>query len=81
MDQQRNEIKTLCIKVITKSKNKGILNNDGEFYKIGLNSPPVDGKANEELIEFLSDYFKVGKSKIKIIRGITSRNKVVQIKG
>lgn len=39
----------------------------------------VDGKANKAIVELLSEYFDVPKSQIEIIRGHTSRHKVVQI--
>jgi uncharacterized protein (TIGR00251 family) len=38
-------------------------------YKVYLNVPPVDGKANNALIEILSEYFKVQKNIIEIIAG------------
>lgn len=47
--------------------------------KIKVNSPPVDGKANQALILFLSDFLKIPKSKIKIISGEKSRIKKVVI--
>lgn len=53
----------------------------GEFYKIYVSAPPEDGKANKKVIELLADYFKAAKSQIKIIKGETSRNKIIEIKG
>lgn len=47
--------------------------------KVKLTSAPVDGKANEALIEILSEHFQIAKSKIKIVRGRTSKNKIVEI--
>lgn len=49
-------------------------------YKIRLSVPPVDGKANEALIRFLSEKFDVPKSRITIVRWHTSRHKIVEIK-
>ena len=51
---------------------------EGE-YKVKLTSPPVDGKANEALIEILSDHFKVAKSNITIVGGKSARMKMVDI--
>ncbi len=48
---------------------------------IALRSPPVDGKANQELIKFLSKELSIPKSKIIILRGETARNKLVFIQG
>ena len=44
-----------------------------------INQPPVDGKANDKLIEVLANYFKIKKSAIKIVRGTPSRNKIIEI--
>ncbi len=52
---------------------------DGNKLKIGISSTPENGKANAELIQKLSKHFKVPQSNIKIIRGATSRKKLVEI--
>ena len=51
---------------------------DGSLI-VRLKSPPVDGKANRELIEMLAKQFKVTKSKISIKSGLSSKNKLVEI--
>jgi uncharacterized protein YggU (UPF0235/DUF167 family) len=38
-----------------------------EYYVAHLKSPPVDGKANQELISLISDYFHIKKGLIKIV--------------
>lgn len=60
------------------SKNEIIKTEDG--VKIKITSPPVDGKANKALIEFLSKKFKVPKTSIEIIKGETSKEKTLLIK-
>jgi len=44
-----------------------------------LKSPPVEGKANEELILRLTEKYGVPKSRIRIKSGFSSRNKLVEI--
>ena len=51
---------------------------DGNI-KIKVKAPPIDGKANAALIDFLSEFFDVSKSSIKIISGDKSRLKKVAI--
>lgn len=51
---------------------------DGSFT-IRLQSPPVDGKANRELIRLISKKFNISKSQIFIKSGVSSRNKIIQI--
>lgn len=49
--------------------------------KIRLTAAPVDGKANETLIEFLAKVLDVNKSNIEIVAGMTGREKLVTILG
>lgn len=54
---------------------------DDGSYKIRLKSPPVDGRANAELKEWLAREFSTHRSRVTIIRGATSRIKTVSIEG
>ena len=47
--------------------------------KIRLAAPPVDGKANAELVRFLAEAFGVPRSRVTLVRGATSRQKTVRI--
>ena len=47
--------------------------------KIRLAAPPVDGKANAELLRFLADAFEVPLRNVTLLRGETSRQKTVRI--
>lgn len=50
-------------------------------WQIRVAAPPVKGKANKELIAFLSRLLGVSKSQIDIIKGHTTRNKLIAIDG
>ena len=47
--------------------------------KISLKSKPEHGKANQELLKLLSNYFQVSSDKIKIIQGIKLRKKIIRV--
>ena len=49
--------------------------------QVKVSAPPVKGKANKELIDFLSRILDVGRSQISIIKGHTSQNKVIAVGG
>jgi uncharacterized protein (TIGR00251 family) len=66
------------IKVITRAKKKE-MRYEGEVLKVKLVSLPRDGKANEELTDFLADFFGVRKADIKIVKGEKDKRKVVSI--
>jgi len=53
----------------------------GESLKIRIKAPPVEGKANETLIEFLSDLLGVSKRSVQVVKGELQRNKVVRVEG
>ncbi len=50
-----------------------------DFIKIAIKAPPVDNKANKELIKFIAKKLKLPKSKILIKSGTNSKNKVLEI--
>lgn len=50
-----------------------------DFYRIWVKEPAVDGRANEAVIQALSEYLKIPKSLIKLKSGQTSRQKVFEI--
>lgn len=58
-------------------ENKIIAWRDRGTVVIAIKAPPKDGKANRELINFLSKHFKIAKSLIEIKRGQGSRVKHV----
>lgn len=51
-----------------------------DVIKIRLDAPPVEGKANEKCIKFLSKTLNVSKSSVSIISGDKNRNKIIEIK-
>lgn len=52
----------------------------GGYPKIALAAPPIEGRANEELVRFLSQLLDVPKSTIELLRGATSKRKSLLIR-
>ena len=65
---------------MTKSSKSGPLGVIGSSLKWGVNAPPVDGKANEALIEDLANRLHCAKSKISIYQGAHSKNKIILVR-
>lgn len=59
----------------------GLAGMHGESLKIRIKSPPVDGKANRELVRFLAEMLDIPQGRITIVRGASSRRKAVAIEG
>ncbi len=69
------------IKVEPRSSRSGIVGPYGDGLKVRLTSPPVEGRANEELIEVLAKEFGISKRDVEIISGKKSKNKIVRLIG
>ena len=69
------------VKVEPRSSKKGIAGVMGDMLKVKLTAPPVEGEANEQLIEVISEATGIRKSRIRIIKGLSSKKKVVAING
>ena len=62
------------------SRTRSVGEHDGRL-KLQLAAPPVDGEANEALIEFLARTLGVRKADVSIERGETGRRKTVRVAG
>jgi uncharacterized protein (TIGR00251 family) len=77
----KKEYITIKIKVEPRSSKSGIAGPYGDALKVNLNSPPVEGKANKELIDVLAEELGIAKKDIEIISGQSSKNKIVRLHG
>lgn len=72
---------TLSLRIQPRASKNEIVTMENGGLKIRLTAPPVDNAANEALIRFLSETLAVSRSRIEIISGHTSREKIVRIHG
>jgi uncharacterized protein (TIGR00251 family) len=72
---------TFAVKVHPRARQNAITGTVGNAVKLALTAPPVDGKANQAVIEFFADLFDIPRSSVTIASGETSRNKMVRISG
>jgi len=72
---------TLSIRIQPRASKNEIVRMEGGGLKIRLTAPPVDGAANEALVKFLSGELGVARSRVEIVSGHTSREKIVRING
>ena len=68
------------IKVKPNSRASRLERNEDGTWVAQLKSPPVDGKANDELISLVARHFKRSKSEVSIKSGASTRLKLVQIR-
>jgi uncharacterized protein (TIGR00251 family) len=71
----------LAVRVIPRSPRSKIDGRRGDAILVRLAAPPVEGAANEALIDLLSREFHLPKRQITIVSGLTSRDKRVELSG
>ena len=71
----------LAVRVIPRSPKSRIDGTRGDAVLVRLAAPPVDGAANEALIELLAREFHVTRRDVTIVAGHASRDKRVEISG
>jgi len=67
----------ISVKVKTSSKKQEIIKTKNNKYLISLKQPAINNKANLELIKLLKKNLK---KDIKIIKGLRSKNKIIELK-
>ncbi|MGC1462094.1 MAG: DUF167 domain-containing protein [Terracidiphilus sp.] len=76
---------TLAVRAQPGAKKTAVIGVYGEGtaaqLKIGVQAPPVEGRANSALIDFLADRFGVAKSYVELVSGELSRSKVFLVRG
>jgi uncharacterized protein (TIGR00251 family) len=77
----QSDNKWLSVKVTPNASRNEITGFTEGVLQLKVAAPPVKGKANKELTAFLSRTLGVSKSSISIVKGHTSRNKVIIIDG
>lgn len=69
----------ILVLVKAKAKSKKVVKFEEGKYYVSVTEPPVNNKANQAVVEALSDYFKVPKSKVILLYGEKSRQKAFEI--
>ena len=69
----------IFVKVKTGAKQEKIEKLDDTHFIISVKDRPISGKANSAVIKALAKFLGVAQSRINIVRGLTSRNKVLEV--
>jgi uncharacterized protein (TIGR00251 family) len=72
---------TLELKVIPNAPRNEVVGWLGTALKVKVHAPALEGRANDELLDFLAEKLGVSRRNVSLLRGDKSRQKVVQIAG
>ncbi len=72
---------TFKVRVVPRASRSAVVGEHDGALRVRLAAPPVDGAANEELVELLASTFSVSRSAIEITAGHSSKLKTVRVAG
>ncbi len=72
---------TFAIRVTPRAKQNKVQPQADGSLKVYVTAPPEDGRANEAVVETIAQWLGVKRRDVEIIRGATSRHKVVRVTG
>lgn len=72
---------SLALVIVPRSGKDEVVGLVGEAIKIKLRAAPVDGRANDALLDYLARRLDVARTHVRIVSGAAGRRKIVQIDG
>lgn len=69
------------VRVTPRASKNAVMGRRGNILAIKLTSPPVEGRANRDLVKYLAKLLGVSSSSVRIVKGETSRNKILYVVG
>ena len=79
MTENNNTV--IRVRVLPRASQNQIVGTDDGVFKVKLTAPPVEGKANKALQQFLAKKLDVPKGEVEIVSGERSRIKSIRIHG
>ena len=64
----------------TRAKENKVAGLHGDKIKLKINAPPVDNKANQQIIDYIAKEFSVKQADVRLISGLRHRDKQIFIK-
>lgn len=69
----------ISLKVKPNSRENSVKELENGIFEVKVSVPPEKGKANERVIELVAKHLKIPKTKIEIISGLSSKQKIMEI--
>lgn len=79
--QETKDGVAITVKAVPRASRTEVAGAEGEWLRVRVKAPPVDGKANEALVKFFAEVLGVPKGAVSIVAGDTGRLKRVRVDG
>jgi uncharacterized protein len=81
LKQPLSSVTTLSVRVTPHAKRNAVTKMPDGSLKIHVTAPPENGRANDAVVETIAEWLGVRPRQVTIVKGATSRNKLVQVTG
>jgi uncharacterized protein len=81
VNKESEKVAVISMKVAPRSSRNQIVEGDGGVWRLKVTSPPVEGKANKAVREYLAKCLGIAKGKVEIVSGEKAKLKCVRIEG
>ena len=71
----------IAVKVHPRARCTALSGRYGDTWKLDLAAPPAEGKANQECLRWIAERAGVPRSRVRIVTGATSRQKIIDVEG
>jgi len=78
---KEESVARIALRIQPGARKNSVLGKRKEAWKIAVQAPPVEGRANRACVEYLAELLGVRRSAISILKGEKSRDKVIEVKG
>ena len=79
MAQPQQPAASIKVKIHPRASSNQVMGYRGEVLHLRVTAPPVEGQANAALVSLLAGVLRVAKSRVRVVRGHGSRDKVVAV--
>ena len=79
MAQRQQTAASIKVKIHPRASSNQVMGYRGEVLHLRVTAPPVEGRANAALVSLLASVLRVAKSRVRVVRGHGSRDKVVAV--
>lgn len=69
----------LLVRIIPNAKQSEAVGWEGQTLKVRIAAPPLEGKANAELVKFMAELCDCSPSEVEIVRGLTGKHKTLEV--
>jgi len=69
----------LLVRIVPNAKQSEAVGWEGQTLKVRIAAPPIEGKANAELIKFIAELCDCSPSEVEILKGMGSKHKTLEV--